>query len=109
MVTAHDAFGYFAARYGFEVRSVNGLSPDQEPDAGTLADLADYVASAGITTVYTETLVPSAVADTVAEEAGVATAVLDPVEGLTDASAGQDYREVMRANIDAVRSGQACA
>jgi zinc transport system substrate-binding protein len=39
----------------------------------------------------------------------VGTAVLDPVEGLTGSSAGEDYLGVMRANIDAVRSGQACA
>lgn len=109
LVTAHDAFGYFAERYGFDVRPINGLTPDQEPDAGTLGELSDFVRGNGITTVYTETLVSTAVADTVAAEAGVRTAVLDPVEGLTDESAGHDYVEVMRANIDAVRSGQACA
>ena len=43
----------------------------------------------GVTTVYTETLVDPAVAETVADEAGVGTAVLDPIEGLTDESAGR--------------------
>ncbi len=109
MVTAHDAFGYFADRYGFEVRSINGLSPDQEPDAGTLAEISDFVAESDVQTVYTETLVSTAIADTVAAEAGVETAVLDPIEGLTDESAGTDYLEVMRANIEAVQAGQACA
>lgn len=109
LVTAHDAFGYFGDRYGFEIRSINGLTPDQEPDAGTLAEISDFVADSDVRTVYTETLVSSAIADTVAAEAGVDTAVLDPVEGLTDSSAGEDYLEVMRANIDAVRAGQACA
>ncbi|MFC5380006.1 metal ABC transporter substrate-binding protein [Aquipuribacter nitratireducens] len=108
LVTAHDAFGYFADRYGFEVRSINGLTPDQEPDARALGEIADFVEDNGVTTVYTETLVSSAVADTVAAEAGVATSVLDPVEGLTDESAAQDYVGVMEANIEAVRSGQAC-
>ena len=50
----------------------------------------------------------SRVADTVAAEAGVDTMVLDPIEGLTDESAGEDYLEVMRANIEAVRTGQVC-
>jgi zinc transport system substrate-binding protein len=109
LVTAHDAFGYFGDRYGFEIRSINGLTPDQEPDAGTLAEISDFVADSDVRTVYTETLVSSEIADTVAAEAGVETAVLDPVEGLTDSSAGEDYLEVMRANIDAVRAGQACA
>jgi zinc transport system substrate-binding protein len=108
LVTAHDAFGYFADRYGFATRSINGLTPDQEPDARSLGEIADFVAEEHVTTVYTETLVSSAFADTVAAEAGVETAVLDPVEGITDASAAQDYRGVMEANIEAVRAGQAC-
>lgn len=108
LVTAHDAFGYFADRYGFEIRSINGITPDQEPDARAQAEISDYVADNGIRTVYTETLVSAAIAETVAAEAGVDVMVLDPLEGLTDDSAGQDYLEVMRANIDAVRSGQAC-
>ncbi|WP_380167718.1 metal ABC transporter substrate-binding protein [Jannaschia sp. R86511] len=108
LVTAHDAFGYFADRYGFEIRSINGITPDQEPDARAQAEISDFVADSGIRTVYTETLVSAAIAETVAAEAGVDVMVLDPLEGLTDESAGQDYLEVMRANIDAVRSGQAC-
>lgn len=108
LVTAHDAFRYFGDRYGFEIQSINGLSPDQEPDARTLAELSDFVAQNNIQTVYTETLVASDIADTVAAEAGVQTAVLDPIEGLTDASAGSDYLEVMRTNIDTVLTGQAC-
>jgi len=108
LVTAHDAFGYFGDRYGFEIRSINGISPDQEPDARALAEISDFVADSDIRTVYTETLVSAAIAETVAAEAGVETMVLDPIEGLTDESAGQDYLEVMRANIDAVRAGQVC-
>ncbi len=108
LVTAHDAFGYFGDRYGFEIRSINGITPDQEPDARALAEISDFVADNDIRTVYTETLVSAAIAETVAAEAGVDTLVLDPVEGLTDDSAGADYLEVMRANIDAVRAGQVC-
>ena len=109
LVTAHDAFGYFGDRYGFDVRPINGLTPEQEPDARTLGEISDFVVDSGITTVYTETLVPTAIADTVAAEAGVRTAVLDPLEGLTDDSAGSDYLEIMRANIATVRDGQSCA
>jgi len=35
--------------------------------------------------------------------------VLDPVEGITDASPGKDYLEVMRANLAALRKGQECS
>ena len=56
-----------------------------------------------------ETLIDPAVAETVAAEAGVQTAVLDPLEGLTDESAGDDYLAVMRANLATLQEGQACA
>ncbi len=109
LVTSHDAFGYLADRYGLEVVGISGLSPSAEPTAASLAEIADLVQERGVTTVYTETLVDPAVAETVAEEAGVQTAVLDPLEGLTDESAGGDYLEVMRADLATLREGQSCA
>ncbi|WP_448638370.1 metal ABC transporter substrate-binding protein [Geodermatophilus sp. URMC 63] len=109
VVTGHDAFGYLADRYGLEVVGVTGLSPSAEPSAAQLAEISALVRERGVTTVYTETLADPAVAETVAREAGVQTAVLDPVEGLTDESAGSDYLEVMRADLATLRAGQACS
>lgn len=109
LVTAHDAFGYLADRYGFEVVGISGLSPSQEPEPAQLAEIAELVSERGVTTVYTETLVDPAVAETVAAEAGVQTAVLDPLEGLTDESAGDDYLAVMRANLATLQEGQTCS
>ncbi|MGK5113347.1 MULTISPECIES: metal ABC transporter substrate-binding protein [unclassified Geodermatophilus] len=109
LVTSHDAFGYLAGRYGLEVVGISGLSPSQEPDPAQLAEIATLVRERGVTTVYTETLVDPAVAETVAEEAGVRTAVLDPLEGLTDESSGADYLEVMRANLATLQAGQSCS
>ena len=108
LVTSHDAFGYLGNRYGLEVVGVSGLSPSQEPDPAGLAEIAELVEQRGVTTVYTETLVDPSVAETVAREAGVVTAVLDPLEGLTDESAGEDYLEVMRANLAVLAEGQVC-
>jgi len=108
LVTSHEAFGYLADHYGFEMVGISGISPAQEPDPAALAQIADLVEQRGVTTVYTETLVDPSVAETVADEAGVRTAVLDPLEGLADASAG-DYLDVMRADADVLREGQACS
>ena len=58
--------------------------------------------------IYTETLVSPAIAQTVARETGASTAVLDPIEGLSDASAGKDYLGVMRANLATLTKGQSC-
>lgn len=109
LVTSHNAFGYLADRYGFEQVGISGLSPEDEPDPRTVAEVAELVQERGVTTVYSETLVDPAVAQTVADEAGAQVAVLDPLEGLTDASAGDDYPSVMRANLEVLRAGQECA
>jgi zinc transport system substrate-binding protein len=87
---------------------IAGLSPDAEPDPQQLAAVADLVEREDVRTIYTETLVSPAVAQTVADETGAQTAVLDPLEGLTDESAGSDYVSVMRANLETLREGQDC-
>ena len=60
-------------------------------------------------TIYFETLVSPAVAETVARETGAQTRQLDPIEGLTDQSQGADYLELMRANLAGLRAGQQCS
>jgi len=110
IVTSHAAFGYLAARYGLEQVPLEGLSPEAEPSARGLADLADLVKTSGATTVFFETLVSPKLAETVAREAGVGTAVLNPLEGLTDdeIAAGEDYFSVMRSNLAALRKALGC-
>lgn len=109
LVTSHNAFGYLAAAYGLTQVGITGLTPEEEPSASSLADVASYVAENDVRTIYFETLVSPAIAETVADESGAETAVLDPIEGLTDESAGSDYLEVMRSNLAALRAGQPCS
>ena len=108
VVTSHSAFGYLTERFGLRQVAINGLSPGQEPKAAVLAAVSTYAKTQGVTTIYAETLVSPAIAQTVANEAGAKMAVLDPIEGLTDKSEGRDYFEVMRSNLGALRAGQSC-
>ncbi|WP_411283086.1 metal ABC transporter substrate-binding protein [Lapillicoccus sp.] len=109
LVTSHAAFGYLASRYGFTQVPIAGLSPDVEPSAAKLAEVADFVKAHRITTIYAETLVEPAFAETVARNTGAKVATLDPIEGLTSASAGADYLEVMRSNLAVLKAGQGCS
>lgn len=108
LVTAHVAFAYLAERYGLVQEGIAGISPDAEPDAAALRALTEHVREHGVTTVYGETLVDPALAETLARETGAKVAVLDPLEGLTDRSKGADYLEVMRSNLATLRAGQQC-
>lgn len=110
IVTAHAAFHYLARRYGLVQLPIAGLSPDAEPDPRRLAQLTDQIREKGITTVFFEELVSPAVAEALAREAGVATAALSPLEGLSvpDAEAGKDYPAVMRQNLAVLRQALGC-
>jgi zinc transport system substrate-binding protein len=108
LVTSHTAFGYLAQRYGLTQLGITGISPEAEPKAADLASVTSFVRSNRVRTIYHETLVSPAVAKTVAAETGARTAVLDPIEGLTDESRGRDYLAVMRANLASLAEGQPC-
>jgi zinc transport system substrate-binding protein len=109
-VTTHAAFGYLAARYGLRQVAITGLDPESEPTAQKLASLARLVRRDHIRTVFFERLVTPKLAETVAREAGVGTAVLDPIEGLTpsEASHGATYLTLMRQNLAALRKELEC-
>jgi len=108
IVTSHDAFGYLANAYGLTQHGIAGLSPDSEPSPARLAEISDMVKAEGITTIYYETLVSPAIAQTVANETGATTAVLDPIEGLT-AGSTDTFITVMQANLQALIKGQICS
>jgi zinc transport system substrate-binding protein len=108
LVTSHTAFGYLAARYDFRQHGIAGLSPEREPSPAELSAAATFVRRHDVRTVYYETLVDPSVAATLATETGAEASVLDPLEGLTDESAGTDYPSVMRSNLAALKKGQNC-
>ena len=108
LVTGHAAFAYLADRYDLHQEGIAGLTPDAEPNAAAMKEVVEHVREHKVTTVYAETLVSKDLTETIAKETGAAVAVLDPIEGLSDASAGKNYVEVMRSNLATLKKGQGC-
>jgi zinc transport system substrate-binding protein len=110
IVTSHAAFGYLAARYGLEQVPLEGLTPEAEPSARDIARLVDVVRGSGATTIFFESLISPKLAQTVAREADVETAELDPLEGIgkDEIAAGADYFSVMRANLATLQKALGC-
>jgi zinc transport system substrate-binding protein len=106
-VVSHEAFGYLA-RYGPHFEAIAGLSPDAEPTPADIARLQDLIDEAGITTVFSERLASSKIATSLAADLGLATAVLDPIEGLSEETADDDYLSLMGHNLDALRKANGC-
>ena len=105
-VTAHTAFGYLADRTGLTQVGISGLDPESSPSPARLAEIGQIAKEQGVTTIFTEALIDPKVAQTLADDLGITTAVLDPIESQTDAS--KDYAAVMQANIDALTKANNC-
>ena len=111
VITSHDAFAYLSKRYAFEAHSISGLSPEAEPSAGRMADLANLAKKENIRYIFFETLVSPKVSKTLAREIGAETLVFDPIEGISkeDAAAGRNYISIMRENLANLSRAMECA
>lgn len=105
-VTAHTAFGYLADRTGLTQVGISGLDPESSPSPARLAEIGKIAKDQGVTTIFTEALIDPKVAQTLADDLGISTAVLDPIESQTDSS--KDYAAVMNDNIDALTKANNC-
>jgi manganese/iron transport system substrate-binding protein len=72
VVSFHDAFPYFAKAYGLEIVGTVIDAPGQDPSAGEIADLIDAIRASGATALFGEAQFNPQLAQTIAEEAGIA-------------------------------------
>jgi zinc transport system substrate-binding protein len=108
VVVSHDAFAYYGYRYDLDFVPVAGLSPEAEPSFAHLAELQELIRSEGITTVFSESLASPKMAETLSSDLGIDTAVLDPIEGLSDATADEDYLSLTLQNLTALQQANGC-
>lgn len=107
LVASHEAFGYLAQRYDLHQVGISGIDPEVEPSPARLRDVAATVEAEGVETLFFEVLASPKVTQTLADELGVGTAVLDPLEGLAEGD-DRDYLDIMRDNLDALTAGLVC-
>ncbi|HEY3289724.1 MAG TPA: zinc ABC transporter substrate-binding protein [Anaerolineae bacterium] len=108
LVTSHDALGYFAARYGFEITgSLLGTvaTASGDPSAKEFAQLVRDIKAAGVRAVFVESVTNKDAMDRLAQEAGV---IVGP-ELYTDSlgetgSEGATYISAMSHNAHAIVS-----
>ncbi len=105
IIVAHEAFGYLCNAYDLKQLAIEGLTPDSEPDPAKMQEVIEYAKKYDIHTIFFEELASPKVAKTVAKEVDAVTAVLNPIEGLSDEDiqAGEDYFSVMKKNLAALQ------
>ncbi len=110
IVTTHNAFSYMAKRYNFTTLHILGLSPEEDPSPKTIAEVAAVAKKKNLKYIFFENAASPKLAQTIAQEIGAQTLVLNPIETLsdTDRAAGQDYLSLMNTNLQNLRTAMIC-
>ncbi len=100
VVTSHDAFGYFAARYGVRVLAPQGIAPNAQPSAAQVAALIRQIRTERVSAVFIEGRGSQAVMERLARDAGISLRgrlyadTLSPPDG-----PAPTYEAMMRHNL----------
>lgn len=110
-IAFHDAFAHFAERYGLQQHSIHGVSPEGEILPQRLEQIIGLANDLDLQVIYSEDLVDSRLADTIAGEIpGGRVLVLSPIEGIDseEQEAGIGYIDKMRENVENLKEGLGC-
>jgi zinc/manganese transport system substrate-binding protein len=106
LVTSHDALGYLAYRYGFEV--IGAVIPSvttesSDANAGELAELVDIIKSAGVPAIFVENITNADLVEQAANSAGVSVAPALYTDALgEEGTEGATYLGMMRYNMTTI-------
>jgi zinc transport system substrate-binding protein len=110
-IAFHNAFSYFANRYGLTQHSIQGLSPEAEASPQQIQQIIELARGRGIDTIYSEDLIDPRLANVIAQEIpNSKVLVLSPIEGINkeEQNAGEGYLNRMRENLEILKIGLKC-
>ena len=108
MISTHDAFGYFAARYGIQFIAPLGVSTESEPSARDIAAIIAQVKAAHIPAVFLERISDPRLMRRIAAETGARIGGTLYSDALTDEKGDvPTYIEMVRHNITTLTSALA--
>lgn len=110
IITSHLSFYYLAKEYGLNQTAISGLSPDSEPSPRQLTEIADFAKKNSIDFIFFEKLISPKLAETIAEEIGAKTLLLDPLEGISqnEIESGENYFTKMETNLTNLKLALQC-
>ena len=111
LITAHDAYGYFARAYGLEVYAPQGISTTAEASSEAIAEVAKYVVDNKIKTMFVETSVSNKNVESIQEasqsmgwDVGIADTYLYSDSIGSSADGHDSYVAAVKSNVDAIVS-----
>ncbi len=99
-----------AKKYGFNVESLTGLSPEAEPSATAIKRIFQDIHAKGIQTIFYENFVNDKMIKTIAKDANITVDVFQPLGNITadEAKAKMTYEEIMRINLKKLAKALMC-
>lgn len=101
-IVSHSAFEYLAKEYGLTQLPIRGVTPQAEPSPAKLAELVEICRENNIKYVFFESLVSPKLSQTLANEVGAQTLVLNDGQGITEEQIkqGNSYITIMYENLE---------
>ena len=108
VITSHDAFGYFAARYQVKFLAPQGINADAEPSAKEVAQLIRQIKRDHIKAVFVENMSDPKLLTQIAQDTGVTPGAKLYVDALSNPNEpGSTYLKMMRHNVTQLVTGMA--
>ncbi|MGI0052522.1 MAG: metal ABC transporter solute-binding protein, Zn/Mn family [Nitrososphaeraceae archaeon] len=110
-ITFHEAFQYFANRYGLNQHAVHGLASEGEILPQQIVKTISLAKDLGIDTIYSEELKDPRLSQTLAEEIpNGKVLLLSPIEGINQEEQKKDigYLDKMEMNLENLKQGLKC-
>lgn len=101
LVTSHDALGYFAKDYGFEILPVQGISTSDQPSSQKVRDLIGRIQERGVKAIFAESIENPKVLGQITSETGAKPGGVIYADGLGSGEAGT-YEGMMRHNVTTI-------
>ena len=99
LVTQHGVFDYLARDMGLEVVAVVQAHAGQNPSAAEMLEIVATIREQKAGAIFTEPQYPEAIGKTIAREAGIVSARLDPVATGPEQAPLDYYEQVMQSNL----------
>ena len=104
LVTNHEALGYFAERYGFEV--VDAILPSSSSDASAsareVAATIEAIRSSGAPAIFLDDVENASLANQISAETGVEVVEGMQIESLTNGAPAETYIDMMKYNVSLI-------
>lgn len=109
-IAFHDAFGYFAKRYGLTQHTIQGLAPEAGINPQGVSDAINLARQLNISIIFAEEYIDPRSSETIANEIGGKVLLLNPLEMITleEQSLGKDYFSKMYDNLNNLKIALEC-